>query len=89
MALFGVCSTHTAGPAWLRLVFAPFTTDEQERCNDLEVFCVSPTRGVLEAREGDPPTSEVLQISFTARSVHRTGILLLFPVKPRCGWRSR
>uniref|UniRef100_A0A663EY65 DLEC1 cilia and flagella associated protein n=1 Tax=Aquila chrysaetos chrysaetos TaxID=223781 RepID=A0A663EY65_AQUCH len=41
--------------------------DEQERHNDLQVFSVSPTNGVLEAREGDPPTKEILQISFTAR----------------------
>ncbi|XP_054047968.1 deleted in lung and esophageal cancer protein 1 [Rissa tridactyla] len=42
--------------------------DDQERHNDLEVFSVSPTNGILEAREGDPPTKEILQISFTARS---------------------
>ncbi|XP_074725552.1 deleted in lung and esophageal cancer protein 1 [Strix uralensis] len=42
--------------------------DEQERHNDLEVFSVAPTNGILEAREGDPPTKEILQISFTARS---------------------
>ncbi|XP_054672040.1 deleted in lung and esophageal cancer protein 1 isoform X1 [Grus americana] len=41
--------------------------DEQKH-NDLQVFSVSPTNGILEAREGDPPTKEVLQISFTARS---------------------
>ncbi|XP_009941410.2 deleted in lung and esophageal cancer protein 1 [Opisthocomus hoazin] len=42
--------------------------DEQERQNDLQVFSVSPANGILEAREGDPPTKEILQISFTARS---------------------
>ncbi|KAK2513313.1 Dlec1, partial [Columba guinea] len=42
--------------------------DEQERQNDLEVFSISPTTGILEAREGDQPTTETLQISFTARS---------------------
>ncbi|XP_074013742.1 deleted in lung and esophageal cancer protein 1 [Numenius arquata] len=42
--------------------------DEEERRNDLEVFSVSPANGILEAREGDPPTKEILQISFTARS---------------------
>ncbi|KAM6104665.1 deleted in lung and esophageal cancer protein 1 [Theristicus caerulescens] len=42
--------------------------DERERRNDLEVFSVSPTNGVLEARGGDRPTKVVLQISFTARS---------------------
>ncbi|XP_040446900.1 deleted in lung and esophageal cancer protein 1 [Falco naumanni] len=42
--------------------------DEQERNNDLQVFSVSPTNGILEACEGGPPTKEILQISFTARS---------------------
>ncbi|XP_030345448.1 deleted in lung and esophageal cancer protein 1 isoform X2 [Strigops habroptila] len=42
--------------------------DEQERHNNVEVFSVSPTNGILEAREGDPPTKAILQISFTARS---------------------
>ncbi|XP_010127726.1 PREDICTED: deleted in lung and esophageal cancer protein 1, partial [Chlamydotis macqueenii] len=42
--------------------------DEEERLNELQVFSVSPTDGILEAREGDPPTTETLQISFTARS---------------------
>lgn len=49
------------------LIFSPSTADEQERHNDLEVFSVSPTNGILEAREGDAPTREILQISFTAR----------------------
>uniref|UniRef100_A0A8B9N4Y7 DLEC1 cilia and flagella associated protein n=1 Tax=Accipiter nisus TaxID=211598 RepID=A0A8B9N4Y7_9AVES len=62
--------------------------DEQERHNDLEVFSVSPTNGILEAREGGPPTKEILQISFTARSdteyetiVTITGILGENPCK--------
>uniref|UniRef100_A0A8B9IRW2 DLEC1 cilia and flagella associated protein n=1 Tax=Amazona collaria TaxID=241587 RepID=A0A8B9IRW2_9PSIT len=42
--------------------------DEQERHNNVKVFSVSPTNGILEAREGDPPTKAILQISFTARS---------------------
>ncbi|XP_064495177.1 deleted in lung and esophageal cancer protein 1 isoform X1 [Pseudopipra pipra] len=42
--------------------------EEQERPNTLEVFSVFPTNGILEAREGDAPTREILQISFTARS---------------------
>ena len=59
--------TYTKGLVLLCLVFAPFTADEQEKRNDLEVFSVCPTNGILEAREGDPPTKEILQISFTAR----------------------
>uniref|UniRef100_A0A8C0BA16 DLEC1 cilia and flagella associated protein n=1 Tax=Buteo japonicus TaxID=224669 RepID=A0A8C0BA16_9AVES len=62
--------------------------DEQESHNNLEVFSVSPTNGILEAREGDPPTKEILQISFTARSdieyetiVTITGILGEKPCK--------
>ncbi|XP_069715340.1 deleted in lung and esophageal cancer protein 1 [Phaenicophaeus curvirostris] len=42
--------------------------DEWERHNNPEVFSVSPANGVLEAREGDQPTREILRISFTARS---------------------
>ncbi|XP_065686992.1 deleted in lung and esophageal cancer protein 1 isoform X3 [Patagioenas fasciata] len=42
--------------------------DEQERQNNPEVFSISPATGILEAREGDQPTTETLQISFTARS---------------------
>ncbi|XP_071889969.1 deleted in lung and esophageal cancer protein 1 isoform X2 [Anas platyrhynchos] len=42
--------------------------DEQEKHNnDLEVFSVSPPNGILEARKGDQPTKDVLQITFTAR----------------------
>lgn len=48
-------------------MFAPFTADEQERRNNAKVFSVSPTNGILEAREGDTPTKAILQISFTAR----------------------
>lgn len=68
--MFGVphvVQTYTKGLVLLRLIFALSTADEQERCNDLEVFSVSPTNGILEAREGDAPTKEILQISFTAR----------------------
>ncbi|XP_053916144.1 deleted in lung and esophageal cancer protein 1 isoform X3 [Cuculus canorus] len=42
--------------------------DEWERHNNPDVFSVSPANGVLEAREGDQPTREILRISFTARS---------------------
>ncbi|XP_009952310.1 PREDICTED: deleted in lung and esophageal cancer protein 1, partial [Leptosomus discolor] len=42
--------------------------DQQERHNDPAVFSVSPATGTLEARQGDAPTKEILQISFTARS---------------------
>ncbi|XP_010016185.1 PREDICTED: deleted in lung and esophageal cancer protein 1, partial [Nestor notabilis] len=42
--------------------------DEQKKQNNAEVFSVSPANGILEAREGDPPTKAILQISFTARS---------------------
>ncbi|KAM6281413.1 deleted in lung and esophageal cancer protein 1 [Porphyrio hochstetteri] len=42
--------------------------DEQGKQNDLQVFSVSPTNGILEGREGDPPNKEMLQISFTPRS---------------------
>ncbi|KAM9573313.1 deleted in lung and esophageal cancer protein 1 isoform 2-T2 [Guaruba guarouba] len=42
--------------------------DEQERHDNAKVFSVSPNNGILEAREGDPPTKVILQISFTARS---------------------
>ncbi|XP_031463677.1 deleted in lung and esophageal cancer protein 1 isoform X2 [Phasianus colchicus] len=42
--------------------------DQQEGHNDLEVFSVSPANGILEAREGEQPTKDMLQITFTARS---------------------
>uniref|UniRef100_A0A8C6Z7S2 DLEC1 cilia and flagella associated protein n=1 Tax=Nothoprocta perdicaria TaxID=30464 RepID=A0A8C6Z7S2_NOTPE len=40
----------------------------QERLNDPRIFSVSPANGILEAREGDLPTKDILQIHFTARS---------------------
>uniref|UniRef100_A0A8B9CT20 DLEC1 cilia and flagella associated protein n=1 Tax=Anser brachyrhynchus TaxID=132585 RepID=A0A8B9CT20_9AVES len=51
--------------------------------NDLEVFSVSPPNGILEAREGDQPTKDVLQITFTARYtvVTITGMLGEKPCK--------
>ncbi|XP_071661470.1 deleted in lung and esophageal cancer protein 1 isoform X2 [Patagioenas fasciata] len=52
--------------------------DEQERQNNPEVFSISPATGILEAREGDQPTTETLQISFTARGI------LLWGGKTRC-----
>ncbi|OXB72662.1 UNVERIFIED_CONTAM: hypothetical protein H355_007677 [Colinus virginianus] len=42
--------------------------DQQERHDDLEVFSVSPANGILEAREGEQPTKDMLHITFTARS---------------------
>ncbi|KAL2307147.1 hypothetical protein Nmel_000095 [Mimus melanotis] len=42
--------------------------DEQKRPKDVEVFSIFPTKGILEAREGEAPTREILQISFAARS---------------------
>ncbi|XP_021244314.1 deleted in lung and esophageal cancer protein 1 isoform X2 [Numida meleagris] len=42
--------------------------DQQERHSDLEVFSISPSNGILEAREGEQPTKDMLQITFTARS---------------------
>lgn len=84
------CCTHTKGLVLLvlfYLIFASFIADEQERQNDLEVFSISPTTGILEAREGDQPTTETLHISFTARYryYNRTEILLVLPIKPRLG----
>lgn len=62
------CCTNLYKESYIALFdICPFTADDQERHNDLEVFSVSPTNGILEAREGDPPTKEILQISFTAR----------------------
>lgn len=49
------------------LLFAFFISDQQERHSDLEVFSVSPANGILEAREGEQPTKDMLQITFTAR----------------------
>ncbi|XP_039920879.1 deleted in lung and esophageal cancer protein 1 isoform X2 [Hirundo rustica] len=42
--------------------------DEQKRPKALEVFSIFPTKGILEAREGEAPTREILQISFAPRS---------------------
>ncbi|XP_041899486.1 deleted in lung and esophageal cancer protein 1 isoform X1 [Corvus kubaryi] len=42
--------------------------DEQKRPKALEVFSIFPTKGILEAREGEAPTREILQISFAARN---------------------
>ncbi|XP_074841264.1 deleted in lung and esophageal cancer protein 1 [Carettochelys insculpta] len=42
--------------------------DHQERHNNVEVFSISPTHGILEAHEGSLPTKATLRISFTARS---------------------
>lgn len=50
------------------LLFAFFISDQQERHSDLEVFSVSPANGILEAREGEQPTKDMLQITFTARN---------------------
>lgn len=49
------------------LLLAFVIADQQERHNDLEVFSVSPANGILEAREGEQPTKDMLQITFTAR----------------------
>lgn len=59
--------TYTKGLVWLCLIFAPSTADEQKRPKALEVFSIFPTKGILEAREGEAPTREILQISFAAR----------------------
>ncbi|XP_005040593.1 PREDICTED: deleted in lung and esophageal cancer protein 1 [Ficedula albicollis] len=42
--------------------------DEQKKPKAMEVFSIFPTKGVLEARKGEAPTREILQISFAARS---------------------
>uniref|UniRef100_A0A8C3XXP0 DLEC1 cilia and flagella associated protein n=1 Tax=Catharus ustulatus TaxID=91951 RepID=A0A8C3XXP0_CATUS len=42
--------------------------DEQENLEAMEVFSIFPTKGVLEARKGEAPTRDILQISFAARS---------------------
>lgn len=59
--------TYTKGLVWLCLIFVPSTADEQKRPKALEVFSIFPTKGILEAREGEAPTREILQISFAAR----------------------
>ncbi|RMC04709.1 hypothetical protein DUI87_17879 [Hirundo rustica rustica] len=45
-----------------------YNRDEQKRPKALEVFSIFPTKGILEAREGEAPTREILQISFAPRS---------------------
>ncbi|XP_059324950.1 deleted in lung and esophageal cancer protein 1 [Ammospiza nelsoni] len=42
--------------------------DEQKSPKAMQVFSIFPTKGILEAREGEAPTREILQISFAARS---------------------
>ncbi|XP_054500350.2 deleted in lung and esophageal cancer protein 1 [Agelaius phoeniceus] len=42
--------------------------DEQKSPKTMQVFSIFPTKGILEAREGEAPTREILQISFAARS---------------------
>ncbi|XP_008500453.2 deleted in lung and esophageal cancer protein 1 [Calypte anna] len=57
-----LCNRSACRSYWTALL------DEQEKHKELEVFSVFPTHGILEAREGDSPTKQILQISFTARS---------------------
>nr|XP_031359643.1 deleted in lung and esophageal cancer protein 1 [Lonchura striata domestica] len=42
--------------------------DEQKSPKAVQVFSIFPTKGILEAREGEAPTRQILQISFAARS---------------------
>ncbi|XP_068031633.1 deleted in lung and esophageal cancer protein 1 isoform X2 [Anomalospiza imberbis] len=42
--------------------------DEQESPKAMQAFSIFPTKGILEAREGEAPTRQILQISFAARS---------------------
>ncbi|CAN8185146.1 unnamed protein product [Coccothraustes coccothraustes] len=42
--------------------------DEQKGPKAMQVFSIFPAKGILEAREGEAPTREILQISFAARS---------------------
>ncbi|XP_043365668.1 deleted in lung and esophageal cancer protein 1 isoform X2 [Dermochelys coriacea] len=42
--------------------------DQQEQYNNMAVFSICPTHGILEAREASLPTKAALKISFTARS---------------------
>uniref|UniRef100_A0A8C3I068 DLEC1 cilia and flagella associated protein n=1 Tax=Chrysemys picta bellii TaxID=8478 RepID=A0A8C3I068_CHRPI len=42
--------------------------DQQEQHNNMEVFSICPTHGILEAHEASLPTKATLKISFTARS---------------------
>uniref|UniRef100_A0A8V1AB76 DLEC1 cilia and flagella associated protein n=1 Tax=Gallus gallus TaxID=9031 RepID=A0A8V1AB76_CHICK len=57
-----LCNRSSCRIYWTALL------DQQERHSDLEVFSVSPANGILEAREGEQPTKDMLQITFTARS---------------------
>ncbi|OWK58476.1 Deleted in lung and esophageal cancer protein 1 [Lonchura striata] len=41
--------------------------DEQKSPKAVQVFSIFPTKGILEAREGEAPTRQILQISFAAR----------------------
>lgn len=59
--------THTKRLVWLYLTFAPSTADEQKSPKAVQVFSIFPTKGILEAREGEAPTRQILQISFAAR----------------------
>lgn len=61
------CCTQLEGVVWLCLTFAPSTADEQKSPKAMQVFSIFPTKGILEAREGEAPTREILQISFAAR----------------------
>uniref|UniRef100_A0A8V1A8F0 DLEC1 cilia and flagella associated protein n=1 Tax=Gallus gallus TaxID=9031 RepID=A0A8V1A8F0_CHICK len=56
-----LCNRSSCRIYWTALL------DQQERHSDLEVFSVSPANGILEAREGEQPTKDMLQITFTAR----------------------
>uniref|UniRef100_A0A8C0GUZ5 DLEC1 cilia and flagella associated protein n=1 Tax=Chelonoidis abingdonii TaxID=106734 RepID=A0A8C0GUZ5_CHEAB len=42
--------------------------DQQEQRNNMEIFSICPTHGILEAHEASLPTKATLKISFTARS---------------------
>ncbi|KAF4800195.1 Deleted in lung and esophageal cancer protein 1 [Turdus rufiventris] len=42
--------------------------DEQKKPEAMQVFSIFPTKGILEARKGEAPTRDILQISFAARS---------------------
>ncbi|XP_053845951.1 LOW QUALITY PROTEIN: deleted in lung and esophageal cancer protein 1 [Vidua macroura] len=42
--------------------------DEQKSPKAVQVFSIFPNKGILEAREGEAPTRQILQISFAARS---------------------
>lgn len=59
--------SYTKGLVWLCLIFAPSTADEQKKPEAMQVFSIFPTKGILEARKGEAPTRDILQISFAAR----------------------